>query len=391
MMKDLGKNRVAIQSIFLIGLVVAFSSLSVRLWGAKPEEIPGKREWVFSESMTVAEFGQRNSVPGHVLKDVFHLETKEGLQQAIGEFDLNGAEICARVDKALTINAERESKNWVKILAKFALWMTFLAIVFVLLRKQRVTPTMRKRLYLAAVALFGVILGSDPSPMGTVKDAIMLFGAKGVVFPPRMIALVVFLAMVVLVNKFICSWGCQLGTLQDLMFRLNRESKDRTGVFRQFRIPFVVSNSVRVLFLALFTTVAFLWAVDIIEPIDPFKVYKPQAVGIAAGIFIGVVLLVSLFTYRPWCSLFCPFGLVGWLFEKISVFKVNVNYDTCTACESCARACPSTVMGAILKRDRVIPDCFACGTCIDVCPTNSISFAAGRSSNPPVGKFRRDA
>jgi NAD-dependent dihydropyrimidine dehydrogenase PreA subunit len=85
--------------------------------------------------------------------------------------------------------------------------------------------------------------------------------------------------------------------------------------------------------------------------------------------------------------LFCPFGLVGWLAEKISVFKIQVNYDTCISCRTCEKACPSTVMGAILLRDRILPDCFACGSCINVCPTNSIRLAAGKRRRPPAGKF----
>jgi hypothetical protein len=85
-------------------------------------------------------------------------------------------------------------------------------------------PRLRPGLYLAAVAVFGVILGSDPGPMGTVKDAIVLFGAKRVVFPPRMVALTLFLLMVLLANKFICAWGCQAGTLQDLIFPPEPES-----------------------------------------------------------------------------------------------------------------------------------------------------------------------
>jgi ferredoxin len=44
-------------------------------------------------------------------------------------------------------------------------------------------------------------------------------------------------------------------------------------------------------------------------------------------------------------------------------------------------------MDAILKQDRVTPDCFACATCIESCPTDSIHFAAGKRSKPPAGKF----
>ncbi len=390
MPKSSNKTSVVGQVVLLSVLIVALSFFSVVLWDAKPEEIPEARDWVLNEQMRIAEFAEANNVTEQILKEALHLTSKEELSKTIGSLGFSLAEIIARVEKAFALQAEHESKNWIKIRVKFVLWTTILVFVFVLLRHNRVTSRMRKSLYAFSIVLFGVIFGSDPSPMGTVKDAIALYGAKGAIFPPRMVALAIFLLMVVLANKFICSWGCQLGTLQDLLFRLNRDSRDRKGILRQYKIPFFVSNGVRILFFILFTIAAFLWAIDIVEPIDPFKVYKPQFVGIWGGIFIAAILLLSMIIYRPWCSLFCPFGLVGWLFEKISLFKVKVNYDTCIACEACARACPSTVMEAILKRDRVIPDCFACGTCIEVCPTHSISFSACKRVKTPVGKFTKD-
>lgn len=84
--------------------------------------------------------------------------------------------------------------------------------------------------------------------MGTIKDAITLYASKGVIFPPRMIALTVFLLMVLVANKFICSWGCQAGVLQDLVFRLNRNNKDTKGIIRQYKPSFLVTNSFRILF-----------------------------------------------------------------------------------------------------------------------------------------------
>ena len=90
--------------------------------------------------------------------------------------------------------------------------------------------------------------------------------------------------------------------------------------------------------------------------------------------------------------MFWPVGLVGWVFEKLSWHKIKVDYEACISCEACSRACPSTVMGAILKRDKkVIPDCFACGTCIPACPVDAISFASGKRDLPPEGKFDKKA
>jgi polyferredoxin len=220
--------------------------------------------------------------------------------------------------------------------------------------------------------------------MGTVKDAVVLYGATGAIFKPRMIAMAVLLMTVVLANKFICAWGCQLGVLQDLLLRI------RTDVVRvgaPYKPPFAVTNAIRVSFFALIVIFAFLLGFDIVEPIDPFKVYKPAALTVYGAVFLVAILGASLVVYRPWCHLFCPFGLLGWVAEKISVFKIKVDYDACIACGACEKACPSTVMEAILRRDRVIPDCFACATCVETCPVDAVHLRAGRRSLPPSGKF----
>jgi len=133
-----------------------------------------------------------------------------------------------------------------------------------------------------------------------------------------------------------------------------------------------------------------IWALDIVELVDPFKIFNPLIPTLLGWIFIALILIASLFVYRPWCHLFCPFGLVGWLFEKLSFFKIKVDYSSCIACDACSKACPSDVMESILKREKkVIPDCFSCGNCIDVCPTNSISFSKGKRDLPPAGKFSK--
>lgn len=382
-------QKVFVQFVILVAAVVALSFVSSRLWGGKPEGLSETEPLVVDDGMTVAQFGQRNELPPKLLKKLFGLQSPQDRQKPIGAFGMSAEQVRQKAGGLLALRAEHGSKNWVKIFLKFGLWLAFLATVFVMMLRRKVTASKRRWLLLAAVAVFGVALGSDPSPMGTVKDAVVLYGSRGVIFPPRLIAFGIFLLLVVIANKFICTWGCQLGTFQDSIFRLNRDEQDRNGRFRQFKVPFIISNGVRIAFFAALTAVAFIWSTDIVEGIDPFKVFKPQVLGLGA-VFVGAILILSLFTYRPWCHFFCPFGLVGWLAEKIGIFKIKVDYDRCIACGACEKACPSTVMGAILKRDRVIPDCFACGTCIETCPVQAIAFKVGRRDRPPAGKFAQD-
>jgi NAD-dependent dihydropyrimidine dehydrogenase PreA subunit len=389
-MKKESKGSTFLYFTILILFVVVLSSLSMTLWGEKPETLPSDRELTLRENMTIKEFGEANQLSNPVLKEVFGLESPEDMQRTLASTGISLETISSEVNKTLALESESASKNWMKIRLKFVLWAIYMGIAFFLLKTRRITPVLRIVLLLGAVVLFGIVLGADPSPMGTVKDAVVLFGQTKVIFPPRLIAFTLMLIGGILVaNKFLCAWGCQFGTLQDLIFRLNRDSKDRRGIIKQVKVPFAVSNSIRILFFALMTLTAFLWAMDLIDPIDPFKIFKPLVLGVFSGIFIAALLIASLFVYRPWCHFFCPFGLVGWLVEKISIYRIHVDYKTCIACDACSKACPSTVMEAVLKRNRIIPDCFSCGTCIGVCPTQSISFKAGRRSLPPVGKFKK--
>ena len=386
-MRDSSVLKVFIGFISLVLFAFIFSEVSTRLWGSRPEEIPARQEFVFRTDMTIAEFGRENKIPNPVLAKAFSLQSKQDLENQISKYGFTEVQVKEKVSKVLAVYLEQKSKNWTKIVLKFILWFVFLLVVFILMRNSLIDAKSRKWIYLMAVAIFGIALGSDPSPMGTVKDAIVLYGANKVIFLPRLIALSIFLILVVVANKFICSWGCQLGTLQDLIFRLNRNLKDNKGIIRQRKPKFVVTNTIRFIFFLAFTVIAFLWASDLIQFVDPFKFYNPSVLTLLGWIFVAAILISSLFIYRPWCHLFCPFGLIGWLAEKISIFKIKVNYETCIACQACAKACPSNVMDAILRRKNTVPDCFSCSTCINVCPTNSIKFGAGKRDVPPKDKF----
>lgn len=388
-MSAISRPKIIIQYLLLLVFVIGTSYLVSTNWVAPKEEIPERQVLTIQENMTISEFATVNKLDEKIVGKAFDLKNKEDFSKKLDRYGLSNDEITTKVDKAAAIEAEHGSKDWKKILTKFALWIGFLIFIFFLVKKANTTPNQRKLLYLVSTIIFGVILGADPSAMGTIKDAIVLFAVKGVIFPPRMIALTVFLLMVVFANKLFCGWGCQLGSLQDLIFRLNRSKKDRKGVFQQYKMPFVFSNGFRILFFTAFCIAAFGWSVDVFEFIDPFKIFKPAKIEFFGWLFLAGILLSSLFVYRPWCSLFCPFGLVGWFFEKLAVFKIKVNYKTCIACESCARACPSTAMESILKREKTITDCFSCGTCLDTCPTGSISLGKGKRDMPPAGKYNK--
>jgi len=374
------KLRPIIFALFTLIAVVGLSLWSAALWGGKPEKIELPELTIVSTEITPAGIAHQYNLPIKPVAKALGVDPAAADTTTLAELGIAAAEAEARIHKSLVQYYEEQSKDWRKIAAKFILWFVLMPIPFVLLLRKKVTPRRRKLLVGLGVLIFGVALGSDPSPMGTVKDAVFLLTAHKTVFMPRMIALTAFLATVVVANKFICSWGCQFGLLQEFLFRLNRQKFDRRGIMRQYKVPFVVSNSIRVIVFAAMIAIGLLWALDIVGLVDPFKIFAPAAMTVAGIVFIALVLALSLFVYRPWCHFACPFGLVSWLFEKLSIFRIKVDYNKCDACGLCERACPSNVMSAILRSDkRTIPDCFSCASCIDSCPQDAIDFTSSRA------------
>lgn len=389
-MNSRGSVRIVVSVVLLVAAVVLLSLLSNSLWGMKnmKEERPAERPTalLFRQDATIAGFGAENGLPDQLLMNAFGLQAQADLARRMSDLGLSDEEVTTRVRKAMAMHAEFGTKNWVKIPIKLALWLVMVVVAFRLMRRAAVTSAVRKGMYLAAVAVFGIALGNEPSPMNTLTDTAALFGQKGILFPPRVVVLAVFLVIGVLANKFICAWGCQFGTLQDLLFRMNRD-RDGNAILKQIKLPFAVTNSVRAVVFILFLALALGWGLDFIAPVNPFKIYAPAAVTAVGGSVLGILLLAALVVYRPWCHFACPFGFLGWLTERFSVFKVQVNYDSCIACEKCSAACPSHAMEGILKGKATKPDCFSCGTCIETCPTGSVAFRKGARMQPPAGKF----
>ncbi len=390
-MKFKKNYQVILTVLLLVFLVIGLSYLSTKVWSGKAKthiEVPTSFQFIAGESL--AQFGKANHIPEKVLLKALGVKDKSELLKSITDLEITQDQISRSLTSQMAIYIENQKKNWQKIIIKFILWAFYLTVGFILIRHKKLHAKNRKWFYAGAIILFGIILGSDPSPMGTVKDALMMLTIHQAVFLPRMIALTVFLAFVIIANKSICAWGCQLGVLQDFIFRLNRNKKGNKGIIRQYKIPFKISNTIRISFFVILLLISSIWALDLVELVDPFKIFNPLIPTLFGWIFIALILIASLFVYRPWCHLFCPFGLVGWLFEKISFFKIKVDYNSCIACDACSKACPSDVMESILKREKkVIPDCFSCGNCIDVCPTDSISFSKGKRDLPPAGKFTK--
>jgi len=320
-----------------------------------------------SLDMAFNAFASARGVSAEALASALGLPADADLSQPVGSLLKRHGKGPADMQKAMAaldpVAREAATKNWGKIRLKFALWVLAFLVAMVLLARVKVRPAIRAPFLAASALVFGVWLGVEPNAPGTVKDALVLYGESGILFPPRMVALVGFLLMSLLGNKVFCGWCCQFGTLQDLVWHARGP---------KLKPPFWLSNTVRVVFFVAMALAALVFGTDILEPVDPFRVFRlgaPVAVAVA-----GIVLLAGLYVYRPWCTFFCPFGLVSWLAERVSVWRPRVNHDTCINCRACERACPTHSMEGLRARRSAPQDCFACGACIAVCPVHAVAW-----------------
>ena len=219
-----------------------------------------------------------------------------------------------------------------------------------------------------SVLICGFILGKAFNPMETSVRAIK--SLLSIKLTTSILLFIFFIGISILGNKLICGWACPLGALQELLFYISQWLN-----IKRFRIPFRTTNTIRI---SLFFVFLFVLAFSqpnfaIYHYINPFNLFdfhfKPTTVFIA----IVFILFSSFFFYRPFCRLLCPFGLISWIFERISFFKIRINTQACKQCKSCLKACPTGALQSKVMKEKWVPDCFSCGRCLNIC-----SFAAIR-------------
>ena len=229
------------------------------------------------------------------------------------------------------------------------------------------------------MAVCGFALGESPNPMeGSVKVFKSLVGLYPSI-TDKIVAFGFFAVLAVIGNKLICGWACPFGALQEIIYHLPilRKIKKR-------KVPFVISNTIRgalfvVVVLLLFGIVGGRKGFVIYHFINPFNLFNLDIETVSVGATILVALVVSFGFYRPFCQFICPFGLLSWVFERLSVFRVKIDYNRCPKCNACVRACPlEAAKGRVAGK--VFPaDCFSCARCLNVCPVDAIRYG-------PVGK-----
>ncbi len=229
---------------------------------------------------------------------------------------------------------------------------------------------------LFSVVVAGFILGKSPNPMeGTVK----IFKSMVGLYPDPIMKVIAFLFFIVLAivgNKIICGWACPFGALQELIYSIPILQK-----IKKRKLPFVFTNTIRVcLFIAMFF---FLFGIIggrqgfvIYHYINPFNLFNFDFETFSILLIVTIALLTSLIAYRPFCQLICPFGLISWITERFSIFRVRIDKEKCTRCGVCITACPLEAAKGRVNGKKMPADCYSCARCLNVCPVDAIQYTS---------------
>jgi len=179
-----------------------------------------------------------------------------------------------------------------------------------------------------------------------------------------------------------CGWICHLGALQEFLYM-----PGKVKIFKSERAQKVMKIIRWTLFIALLIQLGIENRLFFCK-IDPFKtVFDLGFLGkkflITRWILLILLLLSSLFIYRPFCKSVCPVGLVlGWI-SKIPGSSILGIGGKCAGCKLCNKACEMDAITHYGKYSIIDnKECIVCGECIDSCKRNGLDFFRKSKTHP---------
>jgi len=91
-------------------------------------------------------------------------------------------------------------------------------------------------------------------------------------------------------------------------------------------------------------------------------------------VILVLVVVGSVFIYRFFCKLLCPLGAMYALFNRFSLYQLQVDKSRCVNCVACAKSCK---MGVDPSKNPDALECIRCGDCVAACPVGALKSGFG--------------
>ncbi len=235
--------------------------------------------------------------------------------------------------------------------------------------RNRVILLLTSFILFAVVTVFYHSLFLSPSPVcSTTKP--FIFGPK----PPFFATLLAVGVLSIISTKGFCGNACPVGAMQELLYKIPVLKK-----LKRKKIPFKVSNTIRITIVIIFLIVAFAFGTSVYYYINLFDLIHwefdmPLLELVEFIVFTLLMLFLAMIFFRPFCYLICPMGLFTWILEQFSFMRVRVKKDSCDMCGACELASPCPAIKDIINNKKIKADCHLCGVCLNKCSKNSLYF-----------------
>lgn len=185
----------------------------------------------------------------------------------------------------------------------------------------------------------------------------------------------------IILGPVLCGFICPFGTIQDLIAIIGKKifKKDyNTFVPKKLDCSLKYLRYVMLLGAIILTASSGVMILEKINPYHAFLGMFTKNFSIVGFFIFCLIIVLSIFIYRPWCKYLCPYGALLGIFNKFKVFRVVREDNTCIECKRCSRECPVGIDIHSRKEVRSL-SCISCLECVTdgVCPkTETISYTS---------------
>lgn len=177
-------------------------------------------------------------------------------------------------------------------------------------------------------------------------------------------------------GRAVCGFFCPFGLIQELFYNIKTPKIKKNNISAKLTNIKYFIFVLFVIFIPFMLNIPsfckFFCPVGVLEAGIPHVLMNKLIRNIIGFLFLWkvsilvLILIFSIFIFRPFCRFFCPLGAIYGLFNNLSVFKISIDKSKCINCNACINNCKMDVKKINDK------ECIHCGECIKKCKRKAI-------------------